>query len=123
MKQLVDLYGEPRNWAVNRDVYFEALRDVPERLLDTAAKHCIRSSAFFPKPAELRAAITHELADHRRRMQEHLSAMQALPPPVDSAPPSAEDIAYVERIVAEMNARMRERSDKTWPATQTQDGR
>ena len=90
MKPLIDLYGEPRSWAVgSRDVYFKALRDVPERLLAHAVMHCIRTSAFFPKPVELRAAIAEELKLEWQRkldvVRGYGSSTRALPPPEQRA--------------------------------------
>src|SRR5215471_13267884 len=71
MKPLLDLF-EPRAWNVKVPLYFEALRDIPEHLLDTAIKHCIRSCQFFPRPAEIRRAISHELKELRDRRNEAL---------------------------------------------------
>jgi len=87
-------------------LYMEALADIPPELLDKAVKHCIRTCRFFPKPAELRGAIADELAERCRRQNERRYA--ALPPPVD--PPSAEDIAYVDELLAPMKAGIRERA-------------
>jgi len=82
-------------------IYFEALRDVPEHLLDTAIKHCIRACEFFPRPAEIRRAISHELKELRDRRNEALIRSRALPEP-ERVPPSPEDIAYVEAILRPM---------------------
>jgi len=65
-------------------------------------RHALANCTFFPKPAELRAAITDELADHRRRVEEAWRAsLPKLPPP---PPPTPEDIAYVADLLAPMRA-------------------
>lgn len=116
IKPLIDLHGEPKNWGAKIGIYFEALRDIPEDLLNTAVKHCIRATQFFPKPAELRAAIADELA-HRHRVAEHNRRereMLLLAAPVRE-PPTAEDIAWVERMMAALPPRMRSRRRQVEP--------
>jgi hypothetical protein len=88
-----------------------ALADIPPDLLDVAVKHCIRTCAFFPKPAELRAAIKDEMIDRSRQQQREYEARRAaLAAPASVAPPSPEDIAYVEKIVAPVIAGVRRRA-------------
>lgn len=98
MKPLVDIYGEPRNWAGGRDAYFQALRDIPERLLAHAVLHCIRTSAFFPKPVELRAAIAEEL---KLEWQRKLDAVRGYGASPTRALPPAEQRAEIERMERE----------------------
>lgn len=98
MKPLIDLHGEPRNWATSAPLYIEALADIPPKILAIAVKHAITSNPYFPKPAELRASVVDELSNYRRKQDEERQA--ALPPPPDLPAPSQEDIDYVDRIVA-----------------------
>lgn len=99
MKPLIDLHGEPRNWATAAPLYIEALADIPPELLAAAVRHAIASNPYFPKPADLRLSIADELRDHLRR-QDDERRMKALPPPVEVQPPTAEDIAHVEAVSA-----------------------
>lgn len=109
IKPLCDLYGEPQNWGEKIRLYYKTLSDIPESILDHAVTEHMRSSVFFPKPAELRAAVAHELAEHRRRLRESFAAAQALPAPED-VPPSEEDKAHVEAVMAEFRAAVAGRS-------------
>lgn len=97
LKPLIDLHGMPKNWTTAAPLYIEALADIPLELLAVAVKHSIVSNPYFPKPAELRACISDELADYRRR--QHDRRLAQLPKPEEPAPPTAEDIAYVDAIV------------------------
>lgn len=103
IKPLCDIYGEPKNWDAKINLYYKTLSDIPERILDHAVTECIRSSVFFPKPAELRAAVTHELEEHRRRLRESFAASRALPEP-ERKPPSEEDKAHVAAVMAQFRA-------------------
>jgi len=98
LKPLIDLHGEPRNWATSVPLYVEALADIPPELLAKAVRHAIVSNPFFPKPADLRASIADELKHHR--WQRERQKIAALPKPPEPAPPSPEDIEYVDGIVA-----------------------
>jgi hypothetical protein len=98
LKPLIDLHGEPRNWATAVPLYVEALADIPPELLAKAVSLAISGNPFFPKPAELRASIADELEHHRWRQQRERLA--ALPMPPEPPPPSPEDIEYVDSIVA-----------------------
>lgn len=108
LKPLIDLHGEPSAWATAAPLYMEALADIPPELLEAAVKHCIRTCRFFPKPAELRAPIADELNDYRRRQHERNRAALPAPAPVD--PPTPEEIAYVEKLVAPVIAGVKRRS-------------
>lgn len=98
LKPLIDLHGAPRNWATAAPLYLQALADIPPELLAVAVKHAIMSNPYFPKPAELRASITDELSDYRRRCDEERRA--SLPKPPEPPPITEEDIVYVDDIVA-----------------------
>lgn len=103
VKPLCDLYGEPKNWGSQIGIYYNLLSDIPESILDHAVAEHMRASVFFPKPAELRAVIAHELAEHRRRLREKFAAAHALTPPVE-APVSEEDKAHVTAVMADFRA-------------------
>ena len=79
-------------------MYIEALADIPLELLAVAVRHEIVSNPYFPKPADLRAAIVDELREDRRRREERRLA--ALPKPAEPSPPTPEDIAYVDALLA-----------------------
>lgn len=98
LKPLIDLHGEPRNWATAAPLYMQALADIPPELLAVAVKHAITSNPFFPKPADLRLSIVDELSDYRRRQNEARRAL--LPPPPDVPPPTPQEIAEVDALVA-----------------------
>lgn len=98
LKPLIDLHGEPRNWATAAGLYLDALADIPAELLAVAVKHAITSNPFFPKPADLRLSIVDELSDYRRRQNEARRAL--LPPPPDVPPPTPQEIAEVDALVA-----------------------
>lgn len=118
IKPLVDLHGEPKNWEAKIGIYYDALKDIPERLLDVAVKHCIRGGDFFPKPSELRISIADELTDCYRRRREALLA--ALPKPPEPQPQSEEDRAHARRIVAEAKANLGERKSVFFERHQAQ---
>ena len=105
LKPLIDLHGEPRNWSTAAPLYMEALADIPPELLAVAVKHAIVSNPYFPKPAELRLSIVDELADFRRR-QDDARRASLLPKPTPVPPPTAEDKAHVDRIVAQAVRRL-----------------
>ncbi len=107
LKPLIDLHGEPRNWATAAPLYVEALADIPPQILSIAVKHAIAFNSFFPKPAELRASVTGELANYRRRRDEAALRASALPEPEPAPPPSDEDKAYVENLVKGVVAALR----------------
>lgn len=88
----------PKNWTTAAPLYIEALSDIPPELLAVAVKQAIAGNPFFPKPADLRASISEELSEHRRRMDETHRAM--LPRPAPTPKPTREDIAYVESLLA-----------------------
>lgn len=97
LKPLIDLHGEPKNWATAARLYIDALEDIPPELLSKAVEYAVASNPFFPKPADLRASIADELSEHRRREDEKFRAAQPrLPPPPK---PTPEDIAYVEQLL------------------------
>jgi hypothetical protein len=100
IKPLIDLHGEPKNWNVKIGIYFDALSDLPELLLDKAVRHCIACCEFFPKPAELRKAVLDELSDYRRQREE--ARLAALPKPPEPSPPSPEDIAHVAEVMSQI---------------------
>jgi hypothetical protein len=109
LKPLIDLHGEPRNWATAAPLYFEALADIPPEILAIAVKDQIATNQYFPKPAELRRSVVDELAAFRRRREEAARAAAALPEP-ERTPPSPEDIAYVSELCEEIRRGMAERS-------------
>lgn len=108
IKPLIDMYGEPKNWAVKRDLYFETLRDIPEHLLNRAVKHCIGDCDFFPRPSELRHAVLDEISDYRRCRD--AAARAALPKPAEPPEATAEDFAYVRNLVAKATQAVADRS-------------
>jgi hypothetical protein len=99
LKPLVDLHGEPNNWASAVQIYIEALADIPPELLRAAVRHAIAANPYFPKPAELRASIADELQSYWRRRREE---MPTLPKPEDRPPPSPEDIAHVKEAMRQI---------------------
>lgn len=108
LKPLIDLHGEPRNWATAASLYIDALSDIPPHLLRSAVKHAIAVNPYFPKPAELRAYIVDELSLYRREREEaRLAALPKLPEP---PPPSPEDVAHVTKVMTKFRAAVRERS-------------
>ena len=107
LKPLIDLHGEPQNWATSAPLYMEALSDIPPEVLAKAVRHCIQTCRFFPKPAELRSAIADELFEVRRREYDR---SRALPAPDAVEAPTAEDIAYVAKLVAPVLVGIRRRS-------------
>lgn len=109
LKPLLDLHGEPRNWATAAPLYIDSLSDIPPELLGKAVKHAIQWNPFFPKPGDLRLSIRDELADHYRRQQEQRLA--ALPKPEETPPPTEEDIQYVDSIMANLKAAIVNKSD------------
>ena len=110
LKPLIDLHGEPRNWATAAPLYVEALADIPPEILAIAVKHAIATNRFFPKPAELRDAVVEELEMYRRNRDEAALRARALPEPEPAPRPSADDIAYVEELVKSMHRSFAERS-------------
>lgn len=62
MLGLGETYGEPVSDA-RMEIYFAALEDVPLSSIRAAATAHVRTSKFFPRPAELREAITGPLED------------------------------------------------------------
>jgi hypothetical protein len=60
MRDLAKVYPErvrdvgPEGWEAMCGIYWEVLRDIPSELLQTAARQCMASLKFYPKPAELR---------------------------------------------------------------------
>jgi hypothetical protein len=60
MRDLAKVYPErvrdvgPEGWEAMCGIYWEVLRDIPTELLQTAARQCMATLKFFPKPAELR---------------------------------------------------------------------
>lgn len=98
LKPLIDLHGEPRNWATAAPIYLKALADIPPDLLTKAVAEMIATNQYFPKPAELRNAIADELADRRRAADE--KRRLALPAPEPIPPPTEQEIADVERLVS-----------------------
>jgi hypothetical protein len=86
-------------------IYLEALTDIPEHLLAVAVKHCIATNPYFPKPAELRVAVRDELAEWRRLQDE--ARYPKLPEPPPAPPPTEEDIAAVDAMVALALANLR----------------
>jgi hypothetical protein len=109
IKPLVDLHGAPKNWETAARLYIDSLCDIPPELLAKAVKHAIQWNPFFPKPGDLRLSIRDELADHFRREQERRLA--ALPKQDEAPPPSPDDIAYVDSIMAELRGSLQEKRD------------
>jgi hypothetical protein len=99
LKPLIDLHGEPRNWATAAPLYIKALSDIPPELLAVAVDAAIAGNPYFPKPADLRSSIADELASYYRRREE--ARLAALPMPEPIPPPTAEEIAHVDRLVAQ----------------------
>jgi hypothetical protein len=60
MRDLAKVYPErvrdvgPEGWDAMCGIYWEILRDIPTELLHAAARQCMATLRFFPKPAELR---------------------------------------------------------------------
>jgi hypothetical protein len=63
--QTVELYGVPNNWDRIATFYLEAVADVPPDLLALALRRIRLESKWFPKPAEIRAAIDAELSERK----------------------------------------------------------
>lgn len=97
LKPLIDLHGEPKNWATAAPLYIDALSDIPPELLHKAVKYAIASNPFFPKPADLRASIVDELSAFRKKEDEAFKA--SLPKPERTPPPTKEDVEYVGRLL------------------------
>lgn len=116
LKPLLELHGYPKNWEAKLPIYYEALADIPEALLDRAVKHQIASNAFFPKPADLRACIADELAMFRRKRDE--ARFAALPKPPDPSPPSPEDMAHVTEQMSKIREVLRTRAMVMAPHSQ-----
>lgn len=57
-----ETYGEPVSDA-RMEIYFRALDDLSLNRVREAANHHVRSSRFFPKPAELREAVDGSFED------------------------------------------------------------
>jgi hypothetical protein len=104
LKPLIDLHGEPRNWATAARLYVDTLADIPEHLLAIAVRHAIASNPYFPKPGDLRASIADELSDYRRRRDE--AALAALPKPPERELPTEEDFVAVHETLAPLLAEM-----------------
>jgi very-short-patch-repair endonuclease len=109
LKPLIDLHGEPKNWATAAPLYIQALADIPPELLAVAVRHALASNPYFPKPADLRLSIVDELREYRRVRDEERRA-KALPPPQSSPPVTEEDIVYVDRLVAQTLGAIAQRS-------------
>lgn len=108
IKPLVDLHGEPKNWSAKIGIYYDVLSDLPEHLLASAVRHQIAANAYFPKPAELRAAIADELRWHRESQE--ANRLAALPKPQDPPPPSPEDIAHVAEVMTKIKGILGDRA-------------
>lgn len=109
LKPLVDLHGEPRNWATAAPLYIDSLSDIPPDLLAKAVKHAVQWNPYFPKPGDLRVSIRDELAEHYRL--ERAKAQAALPKLPAPPPPTPEEIAYVEKIMADLRVSIAQKSD------------
>lgn len=77
----------------------------------------IAGNPWFPKPADLRLSIADELREHHRCQD--AARYPRLPPPPPIEPPTPEEIAEVERLLAPIKARFGERrraipSDIDW---------
>lgn len=97
LKPLIDLHGEPKNWATAALLYMEALADIPPDLLALAVKHAITSNPYFPKPAELRLSIADELSAWRRKRDAERLAL--LPRPAPEPPATMAEKAEVDALV------------------------
>jgi hypothetical protein len=106
LKPLIDLHGEPKNWATAAPIYLQALRDIPPYLLVKAVAEMIATNQYFPKPAELRAVIADELYDRRRAADDELRR-SSLPAPEPTPPPTDQEIAEVERLVGTLAKNIR----------------
>lgn len=109
IKPLVDLHGAPKNWETAARLYIDSLCDIPPELLAKAVKHAIQWNPYFPKPGDLRLSIRDELAEHYRR--ERAAALAALPKPEEAAPPSPDDIAYVDGLMAKLKTAIVDKGD------------
>lgn len=89
---LAELFGETLS-NERTAAYVEALRDVPIDDLRLGVQRHIRNSSWFPKPADLRAAV-----DRERDARETVA-----PPPVDVICTRCDDAGWV--IVAERTDR------------------
>jgi len=110
LKPLIDLHGEPKNWATSAPLYVKALADIPPEILSIAVDHAIAFNPYFPKPAELRASVLEELKGYRRRRDEAALRASALPAPEPAPPPSAEEKAYVDELMKTIRANLAEHS-------------
>jgi len=73
LEPAIDLYGAPKAWASQAGLYRLLLGDLPPDLLAEGMVAAMRRCVFFPKPAEIRAAVTEELA-HRQHVCRRLAA-------------------------------------------------
>jgi hypothetical protein len=58
----IGLHGTPAKWEIQAPLYVDLLSDLPHDLLFVGMRSALRDTAFFPKPAEIRAPIREELA-------------------------------------------------------------
>ena len=80
LDRLCDTHGTPADWERRVDDYLEAFEDVPLDLIKKACKHGRLEIKFFPKPAELRAAIKADLNERRDALRRlRTAAMKAKP--------------------------------------------
>ncbi len=106
LEPAVDLYGTPKGWEIQIELYLQLLSDLPLDLLVLGVFHAMRNGAFFPKPSEIRAPATEELCRRRRAaMLLDMALKRARPALPDTAPPTDAQKREVDRIVAGLNLR------------------
>jgi hypothetical protein len=97
---LLSVYGVPAGWDDAKSLYLDALADLPFDLLQEAAAAHIRTSQWFPKPAQLRAFASEELSDRRAAR-----AIRAEPPrQLEAAPVKPVTPEEIEAIKAKYRA-------------------
>jgi hypothetical protein len=101
LDRVLAVHGTPADWEGKVDDYLEAFEDVPLDLVQKACKNARLNLKFFPKPAELRAAILDELAERRHALRRlktaEVKAAPRLPEPKRERTP--EEIAAAAAMV------------------------
>lgn len=98
LAMLIAVFGEPPNWEQAEKIYFDLLRDIPPDVLEHAVRAHMRTSKWFPKPAELLLFAQVDIDDRTRGLRianaEHARASR-LPEPGRVSAPTEEEIAAI----------------------------